>query len=251
MPSPAAPGAGSAAAAATIAAAGAAAGRTDTASQAVGETGSGGLASRAPAIIGDQGTSSFIRTRSGSSVVVSTATRGPFKIAENESVLPMSRVFIYGNYYNGVGRGLGQPGYDIYRNTFGFEYAFLEGAASFGMRGGWQEATKSVQGIDGFSDTTLIGKWAFYNDRETGNVLTGGLAVTVPTGKHPVLADGKKLDPTLIQPFLGTFLSLGDAYIQGFTGLVFTTDNRDATLYNADVAFGYRLYNSTEDQMLT
>src|SRR5262249_6860982 len=157
-----------------------------------------------------------IRIR-GRSSLVSTATRGPFKIGENELVVPTNRVFIYGNYYSGVGHDVGESRFDVYRNVFGFEAAFLDGNASVGVRAGWQQATNGVPGIDGFSDVTVVGKFALLNDRESGNIVTGGLSITLPFGVSPTLADGRKLSPVLLQPWLGGLVTAGNAYAQAFT----------------------------------
>jgi hypothetical protein len=103
--------------------------------------------------------------------------RGAFKIQENESPRPMDRVYFNYNFYSGV--DLGSKKVDIQRETFGFEKTVLDGNASLGIR---VPIFQNLDSKDDIGDITLIGKYAFFNDRTTGNVISGGVAVTPPTG---------------------------------------------------------------------
>jgi len=93
-------------------------------------------------------------------VQIPNFSRGPFKIAENESPRPTSRVFVAYNYFNGLkiapsssigtasvsvpSLGLNLTGtlpvtttgarFDLHRETIGFEWAFADGNASIGIR---------------------------------------------------------------------------------------------------------------------
>jgi hypothetical protein len=223
----------------------------DPAGGAVGERGSDALASAAPQMIGDLGAGGFYSKNATGSAVGRFAT-GAFKIAENESPRPTDRIFSTFNYFNGV-NGFGAPRYDVYRTVIGFEKTFLDGDASFGMRLPVlaQADGPGAIGFDGVGDLTLIGKYAFYNDTTTGDLLSGGLAVTVPTGVTARLADGSKLNSVLLQPWAGFILGLDDAFAQGFTSIIVPTDSKDITLYTADVGIGYRLYQTNEDRFLT
>jgi hypothetical protein len=101
-------------------------------------------------------------------------------------------------------------------------------------------------GISGFGDLSLIGKYAFINDTQTGTVASGGLVVTVPTGRSLTLADGSKTDSVLIQPWVGGIVVMGDAYALGFSSVVASTGSPDPTLYTLDLGVGYRIYQSQD-----
>jgi hypothetical protein len=188
-------------------------------------------------------------TLSTSRVRVPIITHGSFKISDNESPRPTDRVFFTYNYYNRVeAPGLTFP---LNRELIGFEKTFLDGNASFGMRLPFQQ-TSTGSNLAEFTnheiaDMTLIGKYAFINDRETGNVLSGGLALTVPSADHTViLADGHALRSVLFQPYVGWIINRGDFFAQAFHSLVVPTDSRDLTEMNNDVGVGYWAYRNPD-----
>ncbi len=174
---------------------------------------------------------------------------GSFKISDNESPRPTDRVFFTYNYFDRVNAGGNNLG--LNRELIGFENTFLDGNASFGMRLPFLQTTQGA-GISGLvnhevGDLTLIGKYAVINNLTTGNVLSGGLALTVPSADHRlILADGNALRSVLIQPYTGWIINAGSLFAQGFHSLVVPTDTRDITEINNDVAVGYWLYKSPE-----
>ncbi len=174
---------------------------------------------------------------------------GSFKISDNESPRPTDRVFFTYNYYDRVNAGGNNLG--LNRELIGFENTFLDGNASFGMRLPFLQTTQGA-GIPGLvnhevGDLTLIGKYAVINNLTTGNVLSGGLALTVPSADHRlILADGNALRSVLIQPYACWIINAGSLYAQAFHSLVVPTDTRDITEINNDVALGYWLYRSPE-----
>ncbi|HEX5272843.1 MAG TPA: hypothetical protein VFW33_20235, partial [Gemmataceae bacterium] len=177
--------------------------------------------------------------------------RGSFKITENESPRPLDRVFINYNYYNRIGTSAADGGAirpDLHRETAGFEKTFFDGNASFGMRVPYLQTTDS----DGFAggsdigDITFISKVAVYNNRQTGSVLSVGVAVTAPTGPDDILADGSRLHSTLIQPYLGFICSAGSFSLRGFSAVIVPTDGRDVTLITNDVAVDLALYQNCD-----
>ena len=236
------------------AAAAAAAGAAAAPSSSGGESGSGSLASAAPQMIGDlvgYGRAITSRNASGNPTrTTALANRGAFKISENESPRPTDRVFATFNYFNGV---KGSPNqYDIYRGVVGFEKTFLDGNASFGVRAPMQQDSGGGVGVDGFGDLSLVGKYAFINDTQTGTVASGGLLVTLPTGRSVTLADGSGTNSVLIQPWVGGIVVMGDAYALGFSSVIASTGSPDPTLYTLDMGVGYRIYQSQNaDTMLT
>jgi hypothetical protein len=164
---------------------------------------------------------------------------GAFKVSENESVLPTDRVFATYNYYNVD--GLHGNSSSVNREVIGFEKTFFDGRASFELRAPYTEVGDALGGSSDFDALSLVFKFAPYMDRETGNALSGGLVVTVPTGPDIPLASGNTINPTLLQPYLGYYFSFGRAYLHGFTEIVFPTDNTLPTFIANDVGIGYRL----------
>jgi hypothetical protein len=204
--------------------------------------------------------------------------RGAFKVADNESPRPTDRVFFNYNFYDSVtGGGASLPRFDtvsttiggnpalvttivpgvpapridVHREIAGFEKTFLDGDASVGLRAPVvEQAGAGAVGGSDFGDVTVVLKYAFLNDRATGDVLSGGLAVTVPTGPGVPLQTGD-LHSTLLQPWVGYARNFDRFYVQGFTSLVVPTDRLDATLLCNDVGAGYALYRSAADRLVS
>ncbi len=199
--------------------------------------------------------------------------RGDFKVAENESPRPADRVFFDYNYYSNVtGPGTSSsvphldtttttingnpakvstltPGVpnlriDLHREVVGFEKTFLGGDASIEMRAPVVEQVgpDAIGGSD-FGDVTVVLKYAFLNDRVSGDVLSAGLAVTIPTGPGIPLPGGD-LHSTLLQPWAGYLWNFDRFYIMGFSSLAVPTDSRDLTLLFNDIGAGYKLYQA-------
>jgi hypothetical protein len=205
---------------------------------------------------------------------------GDFKVAENESPRPQDRVFFNYNFYGHVAGpntsaavtslntvtttlggnpavittltpGVPAPRFDLHREVVGFEKTFLGGDASVELRAPVleQEGADAIDGSN-FGDLTVVTKYAFLNDRATGDVLSAGLAVTLPTGPGVPLPGGK-LHSTLLQPWGGYVWNVDRFYVHGFTSLVVPTDSRDVTLLFNDVGAGYRLYQAGGDRLIS
>jgi len=200
-------------------------------------------------------------------VLIPQVARGAFKISDNESPRPQDRVFAFYNYFQVKAlAGITQT-IDIHREVIGFEKTFLDGDASVGIRlPFFQVNAPAIPGaVPGFGikatadaitqsdvgDLTIVTKYAFINDRATGNVLSGGLVVTAPTGPGETLAiptppteNGPpnqtfRLHPTLFQPWVGGIYNAGDFFIHGFSSVVVPTDSRDVTYFFNDLGVGY------------
>jgi hypothetical protein len=205
-------------------------------------------------------------------VRVAAPFHGDFKVAEDESPRPEDRVYFNYNYYSdvtgpasafGVGHtetvnttlngrpatvttvipGVAPPRTDLHREVAGFEKTFLGGDASIELRAPVVEqiGAEAIGGSD-FGDMTVVLKYAFVNDRVSGDVLAAGLALTVPTGPGLPLPGGDTLRDTLIQPWGGYLWNFDRFYVEGFTSLVVPTDMRDVMLLFNDVGVGYALY---------
>jgi hypothetical protein len=204
------------------------------------------------------------------------AFTGAFKVADNESPAPADRAFFTYNYYSSV-RGIpsgpqvetfnttinGNPAtvttvipsvtthVDVHRETAGFEKTFFDGNFSVGLRApAVEQVGGEALGGDNFGDLTVLLKYAPYNDRQTGNVFSTGLALTFPTG--PALSTiAGDLNPVILQPFVGGFWNVDQVYFHGFTSLAVPTEARDVTLLFNDVGVGYHLYRGQPTDLLS
>jgi hypothetical protein len=182
---------------------------------------------------------------------VPLAARGAFKISENESPRPQDRVFISDNFFHNVATFGASAPIDVWRTTLGIEKTLLDGAASIGARlPHVQGRGDGAVGIDGLGDISLLFKYAFYDDPAMGDLLSGGMVVTVPSGVSQRTVDNTKIHPTLFQPWAGFIANTDRGYVQGFTSLVCTTEQRDVSLYTADVGIGLRAYEGPKDSIV-
>jgi Putative MetA-pathway of phenol degradation len=183
-----------------------------------------------------------------------------FKIADNDTPRPMDRVYFSFNYFDELNRAAniraGVPLHDVrfFREAFGLEKTFLDGDASLGFRLPLNslEAGSPRPGLGGsdtdVGDLSIILKYAFWQDRETGDLLAAGLAVTTPTGPDSLLRGVPSgLHSTTLQPWLGYVWNFGDLYIHGFEALDVPTDDRDVTIVYSDVGVGYFVYRNPEE----
>ncbi|MBV9126141.1 MAG: hypothetical protein JO112_22555, partial [Planctomycetes bacterium] len=207
-------------------------------------------------MIGDQLFSARVRFVTVQGTTVTAVTKviplgglGGFNIAEDESPRPQNRVYFNYNYFNEADA---IPRFDVHRETLGFEKTFFGGNASVGMRlPFFQEAGDGAIHSGDIGDLTMILKYALINDAPTGNVLSGGLVITAPTGPNELeLGDGTTVHSTLLQPWAGAIVNLDNFYIHGFSSIVVPTDARDVTFLLNDVGVGYWLYRGGPDQFL-
>ncbi len=182
--------------------------------------------------------------------------RTGFKITENESAKPVDRIFFNYNYYNNVDRLLNVPGLnqaDFHREMIGFEKTYLGGDASVGLRLPFRQLTGDEFVEDRhLDDISLIFKFALVNNRTTGNVLSTGMVLTLPTGDALKIDGQSDINSTVFQPFIGYIYHFGDFYAQGFSSLVVPTDARDVTILFNSIQLGYRLLrNDSPERWLT
>jgi len=236
-----------------------------------GTEGSGGYA---PQMLGDSlsytTAPSLNPVNASSSARVFAALAGSaFKVTDNETIRPEDRIFMSVYHFVGVNHALqpiGAPRVRFTREVFGFEKTFLDGTMSIGMRVPFFQLRDQLgSSFADFGNVTLVGKAIAYENQENRNLLTAGLAITLPTGPNlpvtldtPVTVGGvvvpgaftttqvDSVNPTIIQPFVGYYLNLGDdLYMQGFTALAFPTEDSVPTVWFNDAAAGYYLYRGT------
>ncbi len=176
-------------------------------------------------------------------------------ITDNDSPRPTDRVYFGYNYYSGLGGSLnpGLGSINENREMFGFEKTFFDGNASFGMRMPFIQYNGPFgTGGQTAGDLSVLFKYAFINDRETGNVASAGLIITTPTSATGgVLSDGSTVPHSvLFQPWAGFVRMFDRAYVEGITDLVVPTNGRDTLLFTNSLATGYWLYQNFDDRLL-
>jgi hypothetical protein len=103
-----------------------------------------------------------------------------------------------------------------------------------------------LNGLDRWevADLMIIGKVAVARNDCTGDVISAGVAVTIPTGHSVPSDDGRRLHPSLVQPFVGWLYQWGDWYVHGFHSGIIPTDSRDVYMLFNDIGVGYWLYKN-------
>jgi hypothetical protein len=176
-------------------------------------------------------------------------------ITDNDSPRPTDRVYFGYNFYSGLGYSL-NPGLgssNENREMIGFEKTFLDGNASIGMRLPFIQLS-APYGLGGQSvgDLSVLFKYAFINDRETGSVASVGLVITTPISSiSGTLSDGSPIpNSVLFQPWAGFIRMFDRAYVEGITDLVVPTNGRDTLLWTNSLATGYWIYQNFDDRLL-
>ena len=182
------------------------------------------------------------------------------KIAENQSPQPQDRAFFTYNYYNNINSELnGRIGAPVasmqaYRAMLGLEKTFLDGSASVGLRMPIDtlSARSRLAGLGGtrtaLGDLSFFVKKVLLVDQASGSLLSGGLALTVPTGPAS-FAGSRGLTgghDAQLQPFLGFIKRWNRLYLQGFSAIDVPTNTRDVTLWYNDVGIGYFAYSAAD-----
>ncbi len=181
-----------------------------------------------------------------------------FRISDNESPEPQDRTYFSFNYLYDLGdtinrlAGGGIEHTRIHTEVFGWEWADSTNTSSVGLRLPIEtyNASGFVRGLDGAStdlgDLTIIFKQALWQDKDTGSLLSGGLAITPPTGPSPFAGsrDLAVFHNTCLQPFAGWTWAHERWYLQGFTAVNAPTDLNDVVLLSNSIAAGYFLYQS-------
>jgi hypothetical protein len=139
----------------------------------------------------------------------------------------------------------------VQRQVLGLEKTFLDGFASVELRLPFLQSQGNLNGWDAsnFGDITIIGKYAFFLDRTTGDVLSGGLAITAPTGASITTIEGD-IHSTLFQPWFGYVWNRDRFFLQAFHSIVVPTNARDVTLLFNDVGLNYWLYRADTERFL-
>jgi hypothetical protein len=141
----------------------------------------------------------------------------------------------------------------MHRMTLGVEQTFWDGNASISARLPIQyREFGNGQTIDGIADLTIVTKFIIAQNKNTGSVFSGGVAVTAPISRDAQLAEGGDLANWIIQPWLGFVYNADRFYVQGFTSYAAPLETRDVSLLANDIGIGYKVYqNRCSDSTLT
>jgi hypothetical protein len=184
-----------------------------------------------------------------------------FKISENMSPRPQDRIFYDFNYYNNLNgavnarEGTQVSNMKAYVNIWGVEKTFNDGMGSIGLRLPLNTLTADSPGNNistptstALGNLTIFGKYILAENRQTGSLISVGLAVTPSTGTSrfggaPYI---NALNSTYIQPFVGYIWNMDRFFVQGFSAFDFPSNNNDVTLMYNDVGMGYFAYRSNQ-----
>lgn len=193
------------------------------------------------------------------------ATSSGFNITEGESPRPQNRVYYNYNFFGNVAVDVGAnnfaiPVAQVSRHVIGFEKTLFDDRASVGLR----LPFLSIGGDPAYQaaavcDMSIITKWAFIDNPETGNVLTGGMVIRVPTSSTLMFRDATgqrtlaqdRVDDVGLQPFVGYIYNITDnLYFQGFHSIAIPTARVDVTFMSNDVGFGYWLLRRPDGNLI-
>ena len=215
----------------------------DFGGEGVGAGGSDVASAAAPGTIGDLGLSGFAFGNPGNVNGSVPALRGSFKITDNESPIPLDRIFLNYNYFSGVLATGSVDRFHVHVQTLGFEKTLLGDNFSVGARLPFIQTAGDGLGFTDLGDLSVFMKYALINNRQTGNVLSTGLIVTTPTGSSDSFnVSGNVIHETLIQPWLGLVYNIDRFYLQGFTSAIIPTNAGAVLNLGNTVSVGYRLF---------
>lgn len=190
--------------------------------------------------------------------IIRTSVAGRYQgvmITDNDNPRPQDRVYFGYNFYSQLGRSIdGQPAnVDLQRQSVGFEKTFLNGDASFGARLPFIQQYGSGINTSTPGDLSLLFKYAWINNRQTGDLVSSGFVLTTPTGGGgATLTDGTEVPHSwLFQPWAGFVKVYDRLYVQGISNLIVPSDSRDPTLWGNSLAAGYWLYRGADTRFLT
>jgi hypothetical protein len=161
----------------------------------------------------------------------------------------MDRIYAAYNFFYDINSSTNFTGSttNVHREIGGIEKTFLDGRASIGVRlPGVQVVGDPTLRRNGFGNITSIIKYAFYDDRETYNLMSVGLNVTAPTGANFLPRGVPDINPVVLQPWLGGIYNRGDFFVHGFSSIAVPLDERDVTLLFNDLGVGYFLFRNPD-----
>jgi hypothetical protein len=187
------------------------------------------------------------------------------KVAEGESPQPLDRVFYRFNWYNNVAPAQWTSptatihDVDLYRNVFGFEKTLFDGNYSLGLRIPFNtieaEAKPDVVGEQGiqstqFGNVTGIFKAVLWEDRHTGDLISAGVTLTLPTASSLLINPSQSI-VLYVQPYGAFIYNSGDLFFQGFLSITAPILHTESIVLFTDLGVGYWWYRNPEGRFLT
>ncbi|WP_149108408.1 hypothetical protein [Limnoglobus roseus] len=187
---------------------------------------------------------------------VPQVSRGAFKITENDTPRPTTRAYFTYNFYDYIGKGIGGPDVPrimLHQETFGYEQALGGGQYSLGLRLPYNQIVSTgFLNSSMLGDITLTSKFIL-RENEHGDLLSGGMLLTVPTGSNPFPSSltGTNVRGVLFQPYLGGILlgEDGRAFVQGFSSIIIPSDSDDTTFLSNSVNIGYKVIDNAQGRI--
>ncbi|WZO97965.1 hypothetical protein EP7_005017 [Isosphaeraceae bacterium EP7] len=193
-------------------------------------------------------------------VIFVPSIRG-FKIADNQSPVPLDRVYYQYNYFDNVNASLNRrvnaqvSQLRVYRNILGVEKTFWDGDASIGLQLpiNTLSVVSPIKAYNGytssFGDLAIVFKYVFLRDPNGPSLMSAGLAVTAPTGPSSFANSPavRNLHYAGLQPYLGYFWTNESWFVQGFSSIDVPMNSADVTLMFNDFGLGYYLYQAKEE----
>jgi hypothetical protein len=168
-----------------------------------------------------------------------------FKVADNNSPLPRTRIEYSHNYFNDAFDTNG----NVYRHFFGGEVALLDGRASLAVRA----SVNSFRDFDFLADTTEFG----YLVTTLKGLLvaseayawSGGLAMGWPTSELPGILEE---DNFILSPWTGAIYAPPAAFwfAHGFFQVDVPTEEMDQVVLQSDVGLGVYLFDYRPDRLV-
>ena len=112
-----------------------------------------------------------------------------------------------------------------------------------------QTSSDGTYGSASVGDVSVVLKHMFFGEL-TGNLVSGGLVITVPTGPAIETIDGTFRD-VLIQPFVGGRYGADRFISQAFLSVSIPTDPRDVVLLFNDYSFNYIAYRGNQSDFIS
>ncbi len=174
-----------------------------------------------------------------------------FKISENVSPIPQDRVFFNYNHFENALTDVDGVNHSLDRFTFGLEKTFIDGNASFEVRLPIVSGLDAFQSLSGDNSGVEVGNLGMYVKAillsGTDWAMSGGLAMTVPTGNDSqanLSSDFVEIenDAVHLAPFLGYLTRPNRCWFaQGFIQADFDLNGNDVY----DGTLSDRVYRGT------
>src|SRR5262249_52146286 len=92
-----------------------------------------------------------------------------------------------------------------------------------------------------FGNISGIFKAVLWEDPRTGNLVSGGLTLSLPTASSRLIDPGPST-LAYVQPFVGYIFNYGNAFLQGFSSVTAPLAHAESIVLFNDIGVGYFVY---------